>query len=104
VGMAPELLAAPFEPMRQRRTRTSGAGLGLSIAKAIVTAHGGSIELGRPARGTQLRIRLPVEVPARPADDGHALTAPGAGAAHPPVLAGGSGALAGWRQGAGADA
>jgi signal transduction histidine kinase/ABC-type multidrug transport system ATPase subunit len=68
-GLPPELAAAPFEPARRRRTATSGAGLGLSIARGIVAAHGGQIELGQPARGTCFRIRLPVEAPAGPVGD-----------------------------------
>ena len=62
-GMPPELAAGPFEPARRRRTKTSGAGLGLSIARGIVTAHGGQLELAPQARGTCFRIRLPVEAP-----------------------------------------
>jgi signal transduction histidine kinase/ABC-type multidrug transport system ATPase subunit len=62
-GMPPELAAGPFEPARRRRAQTSGAGLGLSIARGIVTAHGGLIELVPQARGTSFRIRLPVEAP-----------------------------------------
>ena len=63
-GLPAELAAAPFEPARRRRTATSGAGLGLSIARGIVAEHGGQIELTQPARGTCFRIRLPVEAPA----------------------------------------
>ena len=38
-----------------------GAGLGLSLVYAIVTAHGGSIDLESiPARHTRFRIRLPL--------------------------------------------
>jgi signal transduction histidine kinase/ABC-type multidrug transport system ATPase subunit len=62
-GMPPDLAAGPFEPARRRRTKTSGAGLGLSIARGIVTAHGGQLELVPQARGTCFRIRLPVEAP-----------------------------------------
>jgi ABC-type multidrug transport system ATPase subunit/nitrogen-specific signal transduction histidine kinase len=62
-GMPPELAAGPFEPARRRRTQTSGAGLGLSIARGIVTAHGGQLDLVPQARGTCFRIRLPVEAP-----------------------------------------
>ena len=47
-GLPAEVAAAPFEPARRRRTPTSGAGLGLSIARGIVTAHGGRIELASP--------------------------------------------------------
>ncbi len=70
-GMPGELAAA-FDVTPQRRAPSAGAGLGLSIAKAIIEAHGGSIELRRPARGTCFRISLPVEASDRPgADDGH---------------------------------
>jgi signal transduction histidine kinase/ABC-type multidrug transport system ATPase subunit len=61
VGMPPDVAATPFEPMRRRRSPSSGSGLGLSIARGIITAHGGQIELDRPPRGTRFRIRLPVE-------------------------------------------
>jgi signal transduction histidine kinase/ABC-type multidrug transport system ATPase subunit len=66
VGLPAELAAAPFEPARRRRASTSGAGLGLSIARGIVTAHDGQVELASPARGACFRIRLPVEAPAVP--------------------------------------
>jgi signal transduction histidine kinase len=66
-GMPADVAAAPFEPTRRRRTPSTGAGLGLSIASGIVAAHGGRIELEQPARGTCFRIHLPVEMPAIPA-------------------------------------
>jgi signal transduction histidine kinase/ABC-type multidrug transport system ATPase subunit len=70
-GMPGELAAA-FDVTPQRRAPSAGAGLGLSIAKAIIEAHGGSIELHRPARGTCFRICLPVEAGDRHGtDDGH---------------------------------
>jgi signal transduction histidine kinase/ABC-type branched-subunit amino acid transport system ATPase component len=64
-GMPPEIAGAPFEPMRRRRAPTAGAGLGLSIAKGIVEAHGGSIGLEQPEKGTRFLIQLPIELPAR---------------------------------------
>jgi two-component system, OmpR family, sensor kinase len=65
-GMPPELAAAPFEPARRQRANPGAnpgtSGLGLSIAKGIVQAHGGRIELVQPAAaGTCFRVRLPVE-------------------------------------------
>jgi signal transduction histidine kinase/ABC-type multidrug transport system ATPase subunit len=77
VGMPAELAAAPFDPARRRRAGgAAAAGLGLSIAKGIVEAHGGSIELQRLQPGTRFRIRLPIEAAERlsggadPRDDG----------------------------------
>jgi signal transduction histidine kinase/ABC-type multidrug transport system ATPase subunit/GAF domain-containing protein len=60
-GMPDEVITAPAQAVRRPGTRHHGAGLGLSIAKGIVAAHGGRIELERAARGTCFRIYLPVE-------------------------------------------
>jgi signal transduction histidine kinase/ABC-type multidrug transport system ATPase subunit len=81
-GMPPELIAAPLEPARRPRPRPSpsprvrestgngsspggakhpGAGLGLSIAKGIVQAHGGRLELAELPKGTCFTVYLPVE-------------------------------------------
>jgi signal transduction histidine kinase/ABC-type multidrug transport system ATPase subunit len=61
-GLPADVAQAPFEPMRRRRrAASSGSGLGLSIARGIVAAHGGRMELAQPARGTCIRIHLPVE-------------------------------------------
>jgi hypothetical protein len=40
--------------------------LGLTIARGIVAAHGGRIELEPVSPGTCFRIRLPVEKPSDP--------------------------------------
>ena len=46
---------------RGNREGTRGAGLGLAICRAIITAHGGTIEAAnRPGGGAAFRIRLPV--------------------------------------------
>jgi signal transduction histidine kinase len=63
-GMPPEILHAPAAATAVRRPHRrgdSGAGLGLSIAKGIVTAHGGVLDLDQAERGTSFRITLPVE-------------------------------------------
>jgi signal transduction histidine kinase/ABC-type multidrug transport system ATPase subunit len=60
-GVSDEVAARPFESGRERRSRTAGAGLGLSIAKGIIDAHGGRLTLEQLPVGTRFRIELPVE-------------------------------------------
>jgi signal transduction histidine kinase/ABC-type multidrug transport system ATPase subunit len=75
-GFPDELARAPFESPRRQRSRSSGAGLGLSIARGIVHAHGGRIALESVKAGTSFAIRLPIEGDGAPetgteAHDGH---------------------------------
>jgi len=73
-GIPDDIAAAPFEAARRRRTRTGGAGLGLSIAHGIVEAHGGRIELQRLQAGTRFRVVLPVEASEHSAEaSGHSV-------------------------------
>jgi len=70
IGLPADVRDAPFA-LREGRSRTGGAGLGLSITKGIVDAHGGSLTLcpeppaeagaGAGAPGTHWVIRLPIE-------------------------------------------
>ncbi|MBO0728421.1 MAG: ATP-binding cassette domain-containing protein [Acidimicrobiaceae bacterium] len=53
------------------RSLTAGAGLGLSIAQGIIEAHGGRVEVQRPARGARLVVRLPIEHDALAPTDDH---------------------------------
>ncbi len=46
---------------RGRQTRHAGTGLGLFIARGLVTAHGGTVELLHGPPGATFRVRLPVE-------------------------------------------
>ncbi len=63
IGIAPEDLAQLFTPFfradRSRDRHTGGVGLGLLLARRIVEAHGGTVEVSsRPGEGTTVRIRL----------------------------------------------
>lgn len=59
-GFDPAVLPRVFERY-QRGDRRGEAGMGLAIVKAIVTAHGGTIEAAnRDVGGAVLRIRLPL--------------------------------------------
>jgi signal transduction histidine kinase len=61
-GMAPEDLPRIFEPYwRAARTGREGTGLGLTIAKGIVEAHGGRIEVtSLVGRGSTFRFTVPI--------------------------------------------
>jgi signal transduction histidine kinase len=64
IGMGAEDLAHAFKPFfradRSRTRATGGLGLGLTLAKRIVDAHGGTLELtSAPDEGTRARVWLP---------------------------------------------
>ena len=68
-GIPPEEQEQLFEPFFRSPTATAraipGTGLGLSITKAIVDAHGGTIEVeSPPGAGATFRIRMPAYRPA----------------------------------------
>lgn len=62
VGLPPELYERVFVPFFT--TKAGGSGIGLSLTRQIVTAHGGQIDV-RPnlPRGTDFRLYLPVQDP-----------------------------------------
>lgn len=67
-GIPSDILPHMFDRFRRgdraRGRRQSGAGLGLSIALAIVEGHGGAIEpAARPGGGTRMTIRVPLRMP-----------------------------------------
>jgi len=58
-GIPPDDLRRIFEPFYSKRS--GGTGLGLPIARRIVTAHGGRIDVESVVgEGTQIFIRLPI--------------------------------------------
>jgi signal transduction histidine kinase/ABC-type branched-subunit amino acid transport system ATPase component len=71
-GLPVGIRESPFDSTGRPRSRTSGAGLGLSIARGIVEAHRGLIELLPTVRGTSFRIVLPIEAPEAAAEPVHA--------------------------------
>jgi signal transduction histidine kinase len=63
-GMSAEAAAHAFDPFYRaddsRDRRNGGVGLGLSIIRGVVEAHGGSVELDtEPGRGTSVTARIP---------------------------------------------
>lgn len=63
VGIAPEFLSRLFEPFYRApgQEKSSGVGLGLSIVKKIVEAHGGTVSVrSTPGDGTTFAFTLPL--------------------------------------------
>jgi two-component system, OmpR family, sensor histidine kinase MtrB len=63
VGIAPgdhERIFEPFQRSKRPDVNIPGIGLGLSVSRRIVRAHGGDIEVAsREGRGSIFRVRLP---------------------------------------------
>jgi len=56
----PHLFTPFFRGDRSRARKTGGVGLGLALARRIVVAHGGTLELeSQPDQGTTVRVTLP---------------------------------------------
>ena len=63
-GIEPALLSTIFDPFvrgeASRNRETGGAGLGLSIARDIIVAHGGELSLvNKPERGVSALVKVP---------------------------------------------
>lgn len=62
-GIPPERLGSLFEPQLSAKSGRVKANWGLFIARQIVRAHGGEIEIeSTPGRGSVAHVRLPVEL------------------------------------------
>ena len=61
VGIAPDILQRVFDPFFTTRDVGKGMGLGLTVSRDIVTAHGGSIAIeSKIGHGTCITVRLPL--------------------------------------------
>jgi signal transduction histidine kinase/CheY-like chemotaxis protein len=59
-GMGPDVLAHLWEPFFTTKPVGVGSGLGLSVSRNIVEAHGGAISVeSREGEGSTFRVRLP---------------------------------------------
>jgi signal transduction histidine kinase len=82
IGIAPDSLAQVFEPFSQvQNGRSGGLGIGLSLVRALVEMHAGTVaaQSEGPGRGAELCVSLPLSA-------GTAAPA-GAGAAAAPAVA-----------------
>ena len=56
----PHIFTPFYRADRSRTRKTGGVGLGLTLVRRIVTAHGGSVDVtSQVGRGTEMRVRLP---------------------------------------------
>jgi len=70
-GFPPDRIDEVFDPFVRGHDETpvAGTGLGLAICKAIVHAHGGTIEATNRPGGTCVRFALPLGTPPAMADE-----------------------------------
>jgi two-component system sensor histidine kinase DctS len=60
-GIEPHVMARIFEPFFT--TKAAGMGLGLSVSRSIIQAHGGKLRVDNsPDGGAIFRVQLPVSV------------------------------------------
>ncbi|MFZ5895226.1 MAG: ATP-binding protein [Myxococcota bacterium] len=96
-GIRSDVLPLIFEPFKQADASTTrrhgGLGLGLSIVKQLVTAHGGSVQAASdgPGRGATFTVRIPMHAGVAVLQEGEPTAAPDslvAAAPRPQLLAG----------------
>jgi two-component system NtrC family sensor kinase len=63
-GIPDELIDRIFEPFFTTKEVGRGTGLGLSLARRIIEAHGGDLTVESiPGQGATFRARLPLDPP-----------------------------------------
>ena len=68
MGIASDDLGHVFDPLFTTKRPGKGTGLGLTIVRDVVAAHGGTVNLSSgEGEGTTAEVRLPVAFPAAPA-------------------------------------
>ena len=73
IGIAPDMVDRIFEMFtqadRSASRQNAGLGIGLSLVRGLVEAHGGSVKAtsGGPGTGSEIVVRLPAEASAVPA-------------------------------------
>jgi hypothetical protein len=90
-GIPPDLRERIFEPFFSLRRQGRGAGLGLAVVHAVVTDHGGRLEVESPdGGGTRVVVRLPSCAAAdlQPPEDegGRRILVVGSGRASAPIM------------------
>src|SRR5207253_1849763 len=59
-GIDPQHIGRVFDPLFTTKEPGKGTGLGLTIARDVVAAHGGTLTVAsRPGEGTEVTVRLP---------------------------------------------
>jgi two-component system sensor histidine kinase RegB len=64
-GIPAEVMARIGEPFFTTKPPGRGMGLGLFLARAVIEAVGGSLQIDSQSGGTEVRVRLPTDVGAR---------------------------------------
>jgi signal transduction histidine kinase len=60
-GIPPEIISTIFDPFFTTHDVGGGTGLGLSVARDVIVAHGGTIDVAsRVGEGTTFTIHLPI--------------------------------------------
>jgi signal transduction histidine kinase len=70
IGISPqdqERIFTPFQRTEATKGKYPGVGLGLSVAKKLVAAHGGEVRIeSAVGQGTTFEVRLPLRIPTKP--------------------------------------